>query len=114
MTIPCRVCGGRHFEGFVVGPGNEPTPDLGDHIADEEEEEEEEQNMIRDAILRVWNAAAYTADVQLTGSLPTYITGVPVARNIDGTEMTAGRRVAIAFFADANDPTNAVLFAVYV
>lgn len=70
--------------------------------------------MIRDAVIRAFNATAYTADVQLTGSLPTYLNSVPVARNIAGAEMTAGRRCAVAFFADANDPANAVLFAVYV
>ena len=35
-------------------------------------------------------------------------------RNIAGAEMVAGRRCAVAFFADASDPTNAVVFAVYV
>ena len=70
--------------------------------------------MIRDAVVRAFSSGAYTADVQLTGSLPTYLTGVAVARNIATAEMVAGRRCAIAFFADASDPTNAVVFAVYV
>ncbi len=70
--------------------------------------------MIHDAILRNWYPATYTADVQLTGSLPTYLTGISVARNIPAAELTAGRRCAVAFFADANDPQNAVLFAVFV
>ena len=69
---------------------------------------------LKDAILRIWNSGPYTADVQLTGSLPVYITSVPVARNIAGAEMIAGRRCAVAFFGDGTDPTNTVLFAVYV
>ena len=70
--------------------------------------------MLRDAIVRAFSSGAYTADVQLTGSLPTYLTGVPVAPNIASAEMVAGRRCAVAFFADASDPTNAVVLAVFI
>ena len=70
--------------------------------------------MIRDAIVRAWNAGSYSADVQLSGSLPTYLSGIAVARNVPAAEMIAGRRCAIAFFADGSDPSNAVLVAVWV
>lgn len=69
---------------------------------------------VRDGILRAWNAGPYTADVQLTGSLPVFMTGVTVARNIAGAEMTPGRRCAVALFDDSSNPLTAVLFAVYV
>ncbi len=69
--------------------------------------------MIQNGVLRAFNATAYTAEVQLSGSLPTYLTGIAVARNILSADMQAGRRCAVAFFADATDPQNAVLFAVF-
>ncbi|MSQ61027.1 MAG: hypothetical protein EXR43_00330 [Dehalococcoidia bacterium] len=37
-----------------------------------------------------------------------------IAENIVGADVVAGRRCAVAFFGDGTDPTNAVLFAVYV
>ncbi len=69
---------------------------------------------VRDGILRAWNAGAYTADVQLTGSLPVYMTGVTVSRGLPAAEMTLGRRCAIALFDDSSNPLTAVIFAVYV
>lgn len=67
---------------------------------------------IRSGILRAFDAANYLATVQLTGSLQGYVASIPTARDIASSEMTNGRKVAIAFF----DPTNnsdAVLFAVW-
>jgi hypothetical protein len=67
---------------------------------------------LRAGILRSFNAGAYTATVQFTGSLQQYVTGVPVARNIAGAEMITGRKVSVAFF-DPSNPTDACLFAVW-
>ena len=67
---------------------------------------------IRSGILLAFDAANYLATVQLTGSLQGYVASIPTARDIASSEMTNGRKVAIAFF----DPTNnsdAVLFAVW-
>ena len=58
------------------------------------------------------NADAYTATVQISGSLATWLDGVPVARNIAATELTAGRTCALVFF-DASNPADAVVLAVY-
>jgi hypothetical protein len=67
---------------------------------------------VRRGILRAWNAGAYTADVQIDGSLLTELKGVPVARDIAGAEMTAGRKVAVAMF-DPTNPADAVVLAVW-
>jgi hypothetical protein len=62
--------------------------------------------------LKLFDAGAYTATVQLPGSLSSWLSGVPVSRAIDPAQLTAGRSVAIAFFDPAN-PQDAVLFAVW-
>ena len=67
---------------------------------------------ISTAILRAFDSGAYTATLQLTGSLQLYVSGVPVARNIASGEMTAGRKVAVSMF-DASNPADAVVFAVW-
>lgn len=69
---------------------------------------------VRDGILRVWNVGPYTADVQLTGSLPAYVTAVPVSRGLPSAEMVPGRRCAVALFDDGSNPQSAVVFAIYV
>lgn len=63
-------------------------------------------------ILRDFDAGTYTATVQIAGSLAAYLTGVPVARNIDSAELIAGRRVALHFFDEMN-PADAVVLAVW-
>ncbi len=71
------------------------------------------QPELNQATLKSFDNVNWLATVQLTGSLQTWLSGVPVARNIAAAEMTAGRKVAVALF----DPTNqadAVVFAVWV
>jgi hypothetical protein len=62
--------------------------------------------------LKLFDAGTYTATVQLTGSLSSWLNGVPVSRAVAAAELTPGRNVAIAFF-DAANPQDAVLFAVW-
>ena len=62
--------------------------------------------------LKLFDAGTYTASVQLTGSLSSWLNGVPVSRAVAAAELTPGRSVAIAFF-DAANPQDAVLFAVW-
>lgn len=64
------------------------------------------------ATVRSFDAAAYTATVQVSGSLATWLDGVPVARNIAAAEVTTGRACAVLFF-DAANPADAVVLAVY-
>lgn len=63
-------------------------------------------------ILKTWNVGPWTASVQLTGSLTTWLASVPVARNIAAAEMTVGRKVAVAIF-DPTNPADAVVVAVW-
>jgi hypothetical protein len=67
---------------------------------------------IRHGILKAFDAGTYLATVELTGSLQQYVAGLPTARAIASGEMTAGRKVAVAFF-DPTNQTDAVLFAVW-
>lgn len=67
---------------------------------------------IRKGTIRGFDAAAYTATVQVTGSLATWLDGVPVARNIAPAQLIEGRHCAIVFF-DAGNPADAVVLAVY-
>ena len=62
--------------------------------------------------LRSFNADAYTATVQISGSLATWLEAVPVARNIAARHLTPGRTCAVVFF-DAGNPEDAVVLAVY-
>jgi len=68
---------------------------------------------LRSGILKSFDAGTYTAMVQLTGSLLLYVSSVPVSRDIASGDLVAGRKVAVALF-DASNPTDAVLFAVWV
>ena len=70
------------------------------------------QGEIRGGILKAWNAGAYTADVQLTGSLTLWLKSVPVSRSIAGAEMIVGRKLAVVLF-DPTNPADAVVTAVY-
>lgn len=67
---------------------------------------------IRRGVVKAFDGTAYTATVQITGSLAAFLAGVPVARNITAGEMTIGRNCAVLFFADEN-PRDAVVIAVY-
>ena len=48
-------------------------------------------------VLRNFDATNWQADVQLTGSFPTYITGIAVNRGLNAAAITAGRRCIVAF-----------------
>lgn len=67
---------------------------------------------LRRGILKVWNLAPYTADVQIDGSLDTWLKGIPVARDIAAAEMVVGRKVAVALF-NPLDPSDAAVLAVW-
>ncbi len=67
---------------------------------------------LKKGTLKSFDAVSYTATVQVTGSHIAYLERISVARNIAGTEMVAGRKVAIAFFSE-NNPREAVVIGVY-
>jgi hypothetical protein len=67
---------------------------------------------LRRAILRGFDAGTYMATVQVAGSLATYLTGVPVARNIAAAELVNGRNVALLLF-DPSNPNDMVVCAVW-
>ena len=67
---------------------------------------------IKKSTLKSFDPAAYTATVQVAGSLATWLSGVPVARNIPPAEMVAGRSCALVLF-DSSNPQDAVVVAVY-
>ncbi len=67
---------------------------------------------VRRGEVKSFNSGAYTATVQVAGSLSVWLSDVPVARNIASGEMVAGRNCAILLFDDAN-PQDAVVIAVY-
>ena len=66
----------------------------------------------RQAILKSFNSANYTATVQLVGSSQAYLENITVARNIPSAEMVAGREVAVMFF-DLFRASDAVVAAVW-
>lgn len=68
---------------------------------------------LKKGILKSFSSGDYTATLQLTGSYKVYLEGVPVARNLPASEMTAGRKVAVISF-DENNAKEAVVIAVYV
>jgi len=67
---------------------------------------------LRQAELRSFNATNYTATIRLASGYKVYLEDVAVARNLPSEEMVAGRKVAVIFF-DENNPTEAVVAAVY-
>ena len=64
------------------------------------------------ATIRSFDATAHTATVQVSGSIATWLDGVPVARNIPAADVTEGLSCAVLFF-DAANPSDAVVLAVY-
>lgn len=67
---------------------------------------------IRAGELKSFDAVNYKATVLFGGSLQANVPNIPVSRAIASGELTAGRKVAVAFF-DPTNHTDAVLFAVY-
>ncbi len=68
---------------------------------------------IKRGTLKSFDSGAYTATLQMAGSLATWLQGIPVARNIPSAEMVAGRTCAVILFDPAN-PQDAVVAAVWV
>ena len=68
---------------------------------------------LRRGTVRSFDSSAFRADVQLDGSVPTWLTGARISRAIPSTEMLAGRSCIVAFASDPSDPTEAVVIAVY-
>ena len=68
---------------------------------------------VKRGVVKAFDSGAYTATVQVAGSLAVWLTNVPVARNIAAAEMVAGRSCAVLFFDEPN-PKDSVLIAVYV
>ena len=64
------------------------------------------------AVLKAFDGATYRATVALAGSLNTWLTGVPVSRDLAPADMVTGRNVAVGFF-DPGNPGDAVIFAVW-
>ncbi len=67
---------------------------------------------LKKGVLKSFDSGNYTATVQLAGSHKVYLEDVVVARNLQTSEMTAGRKVAVIFF-DEHNPREAVVVAVY-
>ena len=67
---------------------------------------------IRSGIVKTFDGGTYLATVQFFSSLQSFVGTIPVSRDIASGDMTAGRRVAVAFFDPAN-PADAVVFAVW-
>lgn len=67
---------------------------------------------MRRGVLRAFDSIAYTATVEIAGSIGGLLADIAVARNIDSAEMMVGRSVALLFFDSAN-PGDAVIAAVW-
>ena len=68
---------------------------------------------LRRGTVRGFDSTSFTADVQLDGSVPTWLTGARISRAIPSSEMLMGRSCIVAFASDPSDPTEAVIIAVY-
>ena len=69
--------------------------------------------MIRRGILKEFDSETYLATVQMIGSLPTYLHGIPVSRGIAADQMVVGRSVLI-YFGVPGGPASAVVIAVWM
>ena len=66
---------------------------------------------IKRATIKTYNASTHKAAVQIAGSLAVWLADVPVATDIAGGEVLAGRECAVLFLSDDN-PDDAVVLAV--
>jgi hypothetical protein len=64
------------------------------------------------ATLRAFDAATYTATVEIVGSRGFDLSGVPVCRGIPAVEMVAGR-TAFALVADPTNPSDALIVGIH-
>lgn len=67
---------------------------------------------LKKGVLKSFDAASYTAVLQLAGSYKTFLEDVPVARNLPESEMIPGRNVATVFF-DEHNAKDAVVISVF-
>lgn len=67
--------------------------------------------MVREGVLRAFDAGTYTATVEERGSRGWVLTGVLVSRGIASGEMVAGRRVVVAAW-DISDPGSMMVVGV--
>jgi hypothetical protein len=63
-------------------------------------------------VLRDFDSGSHTATVEIDGSVASYLSGIPVSRDIASGDLVTGRSVAVWFF-EAGNPTAAVLMAVW-
>jgi hypothetical protein len=68
--------------------------------------------VIKKAILKSFNGTAYTATVQIVGSLSAWLQDVPVSRAIPSAEMISGRACALLLL-DPSNPKDSVIVAVW-
>jgi hypothetical protein len=67
---------------------------------------------IRRGVLRAFDSGSYTATVQISGSIATSLSGIPVSRSIAAAQLIVGRRVGILLF-DPSNPNDMVVCAVW-
>ena len=67
--------------------------------------------MVKQGILKTFNAVDYLATIQVIGSLSMWLSNVPVSRGIPSGEMVAGRTVYV-LFADSTNPSAAMIVGV--
>ena len=68
---------------------------------------------LRRGTVRGFDSSSFTADVQLDGSVPTWLTGGRISRAIRSRDVLAGRSCIVAFASDPSAPTEAVVIAIY-
>ncbi len=66
---------------------------------------------LRRAVLRSFDAATYTATVQVVGSRSAFLDGVPVSRGLPAAELLPGRDCVLLLF-EPTDPSDAMLLGV--
>ena len=67
--------------------------------------------MVVHGILMGWDNATYTADIQLSGSLTTYLDHVHVSRGLADGDMVVGSHVIVA--VPGGQPKDACVVAVF-
>ena len=67
---------------------------------------------IRRAVLRSFDAGAYTASVQIVGSRSAYLDAVPVSRGLPVGELVPGRGCVVVLF-EPTDPTDSMVVGVH-
>ncbi len=67
--------------------------------------------MVKQGILKTFNAVDYLATIQLIGSLSMWLSNVPVSRGIASGEMIAGRTVYV-LFTESSTPSDGMIVGV--